>query len=186
MTATPLGSLSGPLKGQTMMNNRRKKYFVHSAKYPRRNKHHLLPRSRGGDNSPDNVLLLKVNRHFYWHRLFGARSLEEVILLLVRVHRAKGRCLYAKMGLSCRLAPCFDVRLAPTSNGNSAHKATVVQMPKQRTGAGAANGNPRVLQHRPRDLSGQGEQRSGKGRQVSRLKAIPAREMKKSLREGKP
>jgi hypothetical protein len=169
-----------------MMSNRRKKYFVHSAKYPRRNKHHLLPRSRGGDSSPDNLLLLKVNRHFYWHRLFGARSIEEVILLLMRVHQAKGRCLYAKLGLPCRLAPCFDVRLAPTSNGNSAHKPTVVQMPRGRNGAGAENGDHRVLRHRPRQLSSNQEQRSGKGKGYVASRAVPVREMKKSLREGKP
>jgi hypothetical protein len=61
-----------------------------------RNKHHLTPRSRGGDESPENLLLLKLDRHFYWHKLFGTKTLEEVILLLQRVHRAKGRCLYAK------------------------------------------------------------------------------------------
>lgn len=169
-----------------MMSNRRKKYFVHSAKYPRRNKHHLLPRSRGGDNSLDNLLLLKVNRHFYWHRLFGARSLEEVIFLLMRVHRAKGRWLYAKIGLPCRLAPCFDVRPAQASNGNSAHKPTVVQIPRGRNGTGAGNGDHRVLRHPPRELSSNQEQRSGKGKDYVALRTVPAREMKKSLRGGKP
>jgi hypothetical protein len=164
------------------MSNRRKKYFIDSAQYPRRNKHHLLPRSRGGDNSPDNLLLLKVNRHFYWHRLFGARSLEEVILLLVRVHWAKGRCLYAKIGLSCRLAPCFDVRLALSSSANSASKRTIVQMPKVRSSASAGNGNYRILHHCPRNQSSNQGQRAGNGEQVARLKTVPTRETKKSLK----
>src|SRR5438270_1658289 len=111
---------------------RRKFYKQESSRYSGRHFHHLLPRSRGGEKTTDNLLLIHIDRHQKWHSLFGNRSLEEVISLLVRVHRAKGRCLYAKMGLSCRLAPCFDVRPTPTSNGNSAHKAIVIQIPKSR------------------------------------------------------
>jgi hypothetical protein len=88
-----------------------KKYMCQCAKYPGRNRHHLFPKNRGGDDTADNLLLLKINRHYFWHKLFGKRSLEEVILLLVRIHRAKGRCLYAKLGRACRLAPCFDVQV---------------------------------------------------------------------------
>lgn len=165
---------------------RRKFYKQESSLYPGRHFHHLLPRSRGGEKTTNNLLLIHVDRHQKWHSLFGNRSLEEVISLLVRVHRAKGRCLYAKIGLSCRLAPCFDVRPAQTSNGNSAKKATVVQMPKRRNEAGAGSGGHRVLQHHPRELSGNREPRSGRGKRVSGIKAIPAREMKKSLREEKP
>jgi len=163
---------------------RRKFYRQENARYPGRNFHHLLPRSRGGEKTADNLLLIHIDRHRRWHNLFGTRSLEEVILLLVRLHRAKGRCLYAKMGLSCRLAPCVDVRPAHTKNGNDAKKVAVVQMPKRKNGAGA--GDRRVLQHRAHDLSGNREQRSGKSKQVARLKAVPDREMKKALREGKP
>lgn len=90
----------------------KKKYMCQCRKYPRRNRHHLFPRNRGGEDTPDNLLLLKTHRHYYWHKLFGRRSLEEVILLLVRIHRAKGRCLYAKLGRACRLAPCVDIQLS--------------------------------------------------------------------------
>jgi len=165
---------------------RRKFYKQESRRYPGRHFHHLLPRSRGGEKTTDNLLLIHIDRHQKWHSLFGNRSLEEVILLLVRVHRAKGRCLYAKMDLPCRLAPCFDVRPARTSNGNSANKATVVQMPKRRNEAGAGSTDHRVLQHCPPNLSGSGEPRSDKGKGYVASQAVPAREMKKSLREEKP
>ena len=65
--------------------------------YTAKNKHHLTPRSRGGDESEENLFLLKLDRHFYWHKLFGNKTLEEVISLLQRVHQAKGRCPYAKV-----------------------------------------------------------------------------------------
>src|SRR2546423_7515175 len=66
-------------------------------KFPTTNNHHLTPRSRQGENGKSNLLRLKADRHFYWHQLFRKpngreRTLEEVIALLLRVHRAKGRC----------------------------------------------------------------------------------------------
>jgi hypothetical protein len=65
--------------------------------------------------------LLKLDRHFYWHKLFGNKTLEEVISLLQRVHRAKGRCIYAQASLStqCRVVgadACHQVK-AHTGNG---------------------------------------------------------------------
>lgn len=95
-----------------MKDKTNKKYMCQCRTYPRRNRHHLFPKNRGGEDTPDNLLLLKTQRHYFWHKLFGKRSLEEVILLLVRIHRAKGRCLYAKLGRACRLAPCFDIQLS--------------------------------------------------------------------------
>ncbi len=73
--------------------------------YTARNRHHLTPRSRGGNESEENLFLLKLDRHFYWHKLFGNKTLEEVIGLLQRVHRAKGRCSFAQASLSkqCRV-----------------------------------------------------------------------------------
>jgi hypothetical protein len=111
MIATPLGSPSGH-RSKKMKDKQSKKYMCQCRKYPNRNRHHLFPKNRGGDDTPDNLLLLKINRHYFWHKLFGKRSFEEVILLLVRIHRAKGRCLYAKMGRACRLAPCFDIQVS--------------------------------------------------------------------------
>ena len=65
--------------------------------FPITNQHHLTPQSRQGNNEPSNLLKLKAERHFYWHQLFRKpngkeRTLEEVIALLLRVHKAKGRC----------------------------------------------------------------------------------------------
>ena len=56
-------------------------------------RHHLTPRSRGGNEAKSNLLRLKRKRHWYWHYVFKLLTLEEVIMLLVRVHRAKKRCL---------------------------------------------------------------------------------------------
>jgi len=56
-----------------------------------RNYHHLRPRSRGGDFSVKNLLLMDIERHKYWHIIFGNRTLEEVIILLKRIKRAKER-----------------------------------------------------------------------------------------------
>ena len=57
----------------------------------RRNKHHLVPKSRGGDNHKSNLLLIDMTRHLYWHKIFGNQTLTEVIRLLKRVDRAKRR-----------------------------------------------------------------------------------------------
>ena len=56
-----------------------------------RNRHHLRPRSRGGKNYRSNLLLIDGNIHRNLHRVFGNRTLEEIIALLIRVKRAKER-----------------------------------------------------------------------------------------------
>jgi hypothetical protein len=77
-----------------------------SAKHRGRNKHHLTPKRRGGDNEPENILLLGAFRHYAWHILFGQKTLEEVIRLLQRVHSAKNRCVYKTAKASCPLGTC--------------------------------------------------------------------------------
>jgi hypothetical protein len=59
-------------------------------RYRGRNYHHLTPRSRGGRDTKDNLLLTKTYRHQAWHILFDNRTLEEVIRLLIRLSRLKG------------------------------------------------------------------------------------------------
>ena len=54
-------------------------------------RHHLLPKSRGGNGEPENILYLWVERHRLWHFLFGNNSLEEIIQILQRIARMKGR-----------------------------------------------------------------------------------------------
>ncbi len=68
--------------------NRMKK-LQNRGRYPGRNKHHLIPRSRGGNNSDRNLLLIDIEKHEAWHRIFGLRSLREIISLLQRLDRMK-------------------------------------------------------------------------------------------------
>ena len=55
---------------------------MRSGKRPR-NRHHLVPKRRGGSKHKSNMLLIDVNIHRYWHKLFGLRTLEEVIAFLI-------------------------------------------------------------------------------------------------------
>jgi len=56
-----------------------------------RNRHHLVPRSRGGGGHRGNLLYMDGLIHLNWHKVFGNRTLREVIRLLQRVERAKRR-----------------------------------------------------------------------------------------------
>ena len=58
---------------------------------PRRNRHHLIPRSRGGTDARSNLLMIREDRHELWHRLWGDRTLNEVLELLTRVKHMKER-----------------------------------------------------------------------------------------------
>jgi hypothetical protein len=51
--------------------------------------HHLIPKSRGGKTERTNELRLWRDRHDLFHKLFGNRTLPEIIVLLQRVQRAK-------------------------------------------------------------------------------------------------
>ncbi len=53
-------------------------------------KHHLTPKSRGGLTTTKNLLRLDLQKHICWHKLFGLRTLDEVIEELQRVKRMKG------------------------------------------------------------------------------------------------
>jgi hypothetical protein len=64
---------------------RRKKMRHHVG----RNRHHLVPKSRGGSYDKRNLLLFDATKHKYWHMVFGNRTLSEVIELLLRIERAK-------------------------------------------------------------------------------------------------
>gem|GEM_PF-2055295 len=54
-----------------------------------RNKHHLTPKSRGGRATPNNLLLIEIEKHACWHKIFGLRTLREVIQLLERLDKIK-------------------------------------------------------------------------------------------------
>lgn len=55
-----------------------------------RNRHHfLLPKSRGGGESIQNMLIMRIERHEAWHKLFGTMTAEEALALLQRTVQAK-------------------------------------------------------------------------------------------------
>ena len=41
-----------------------------------RNRHHLVPRSRGGNDTINNLLLIDIEKHELWHALWGNRTAE--------------------------------------------------------------------------------------------------------------
>lgn len=53
------------------------------------NHHHLIPRSRRGQDLPSNLLLIKVMRHRNWHKMWQNRTLLEIIRLLELVDDKK-------------------------------------------------------------------------------------------------
>lgn len=55
----------------------------------RKTKHHLRPRSRGGSSARYNILILDAERHALLHKIFGNRTLTEIIEVLIRIARAK-------------------------------------------------------------------------------------------------
>jgi len=64
---------------------------LHLKRYKKRNRHHLLTKSRGGKDEVDNLLLIDMERHTLLHKLFGNKTIQEIIDLLERVDRAKKR-----------------------------------------------------------------------------------------------
>lgn len=45
-------------------------------------RHHRLPRSRGGSNSPNNISIVERKQHQAWHLLVGNMNAEEVAAML--------------------------------------------------------------------------------------------------------
>ena len=56
-------------------------------KRPRTNRHHLTPRSRGGQTLPSNILRIKIVRHCAWHQLWQNKTLKEIIKLLLIIRQ---------------------------------------------------------------------------------------------------
>ena len=52
----------------------------------RKNKHHILPRKRGGKTCAKNIIVLDENRHSAYHLLFGNRTFLEAAALLKRTN----------------------------------------------------------------------------------------------------
>ena len=72
---------------------------------PGRRFHHLTPSCRQDmpyvGNGPENLLLIDNGRHEAFHECFGGRTLEEVIILLLRLRGAIYRAL------CCELRRCY-------------------------------------------------------------------------------
>lgn len=66
----------------------RKDRFERSGKF---NRHHIQNRSRGGNMTQQNLLIMDTNRHRAWHLLFKDLSFEEAAALLIRCQQMKRR-----------------------------------------------------------------------------------------------
>jgi len=55
----------------------------------RKNRHHILAKSRKGKRTLQNLILLDENRHAAFHLLFQTKTFLEVAQLLVRTHNMK-------------------------------------------------------------------------------------------------
>ena len=55
-----------------------------------KNRHHLINKCRGGDFSPSNILILNIEKHNEWHRLFKNSDPQYIIDVLTRMCRMKG------------------------------------------------------------------------------------------------
>ena len=49
----------------------------------RTNRHHIVPRSRGGIDSSENISTVDIRMHQYYHALFDNRTPPEIINYLV-------------------------------------------------------------------------------------------------------
>lgn len=67
----------------------KKRRSTASKRYPGRNLHHLIPKSRGGPKIDWNLLLIRVERHELLHDIFGVPTPEEVIMMMQRLIRMK-------------------------------------------------------------------------------------------------
>jgi 5-methylcytosine-specific restriction endonuclease McrA len=52
-------------------------------KYKHHSRHHIIPKSRGGDNSLENIAVVNSKEHQLYHNLFSNRRPEEIINYLV-------------------------------------------------------------------------------------------------------
>lgn len=58
-------------------------------KRKRKSRHHLKNKVAGGRNDKENLLILKQYKHDYLHYIFGNLDLYDIIIVLVRMARAK-------------------------------------------------------------------------------------------------
>jgi hypothetical protein len=56
----------------------------------RMTRHHLTNRFCGGNDAPNNILILEENRHAAWHLIFGNANPEQAIAIIRRMIAIKG------------------------------------------------------------------------------------------------
>jgi len=76
-------------KKRRKKNRRRRHESGFDKRSGRKNRHHDFARSRGTDNSLQNIIMMDTRRHAAFHLLFGNRTFVEAASLLMRVSRAK-------------------------------------------------------------------------------------------------
>ena len=84
---SPKEFFRGDLMGKK--RNKKRKYSKKLKRVKGQSEHHILPRSRGGSSNPSNLLRLNIEKHECWHKIFGLRTIREVIELLKRVEEMK-------------------------------------------------------------------------------------------------
>ena len=53
----------------------------------RQNRHHIVPKARGGANRLNNLIWLEKTKHAYWHKIFGLMTFKEAANLLLRADK---------------------------------------------------------------------------------------------------
>ncbi len=60
-----------------------KKGRIHKIQVPEgMDKHHRLPRSKGGNGTADNISVVPIHEHRAWHRLFGNKTPQEIARII--------------------------------------------------------------------------------------------------------
>lgn len=102
-------------------------------KSPRRmERHHRLPRSRGGRSSPDNIVVVDRDDHRAWHRLVGNMDAEEVASMLtdtwidpdyylVAIPRHKSAPRKKRTRVYCTTCECEVLQHIPKTNKRRRH-----------------------------------------------------------------
>lgn len=72
---------------------------------PKITTHHLVPRSRGGDNSPENLSKVRDTEHRAWHTLFRNWSPCEIAMRIMGLFIPKDFSLTVKREGGCKDCP---------------------------------------------------------------------------------
>ena len=68
----------------------------HNSKYHKRirSKHHIKNKVNGGTLTPDNIIMLRMEKHRAWHQLFHNMSFLEAAEVLIRANQMIERRTY--------------------------------------------------------------------------------------------